>query len=145
MGREGGGGREERVPVGSLRYAAPETVAAAAAAAGARSAAAPPASSFSSPAADAWSLGVILYEVFAGRPLFPAAARDAQVAGALLGLAPLPTEAPGAAAWAAVKDAGARVLLQGLLVREPGARLGVGEVVAALTAEGPPSAVGGAA
>jgi len=122
-----GGGPRATAAVGPLRYAPPEAVAALAAGGP------PPAPTL---AGDAWSLGAVLYEVFAGRPLFPARARDAAVAGALLGLAPLPTEVPPTLgrtlndAWGAVRDPGARALLQGLLVREPHARLTLADVVA---------------
>lgn len=75
-------------------------------------------------AADAWALGALLYEIFAGAPLFGPALPDASVVACLLNRAPLPPDArPGG--WGAVADVRARVLVQGLLQHDARARTSV--------------------
>jgi hypothetical protein len=94
-------------------------------------AAAPVAPLAASPAADAWAVGALLFELWTGRALWGADTPDGGVvAGLLLGGGGSPP--PGfEAGLAAIADARVRTVIQGLLQRDPAARLSVAAALAA--------------
>ncbi|KAK9818214.1 hypothetical protein WJX72_008948 [[Myrmecia] bisecta] len=110
----------------SLRTAPPEVLAAAAQSA---------TELVADSAADMWALGLIIFELFAGEPLFGSTDdliamqhTDEDVVGMLLGLQPLPWESQ-PAFFAAIPHAGMRRLVQSLLRRGPEERPDIKQVL----------------
>jgi len=108
-------------PVLALRYAAPEVVAAVA-----QNGYGTPMPA--SPSSDAWAVGALLFELWTGRALWGAGVADGAVVAGLLAEADPPGFKEG---LAAIGDARARTVIQGLLVRDPAGRLSVAAALAA--------------
>ncbi|KAK9804261.1 hypothetical protein WJX72_003787 [[Myrmecia] bisecta] len=106
----------------SLRYTAPEVLTGAASTSACIKA---------EPSADMWSLGVMAFQMFSGRALFPHASyTDAEVTSMLLGYTKLPFESD-PALWESIPDADARALVAALLQRDPTQRLPITSVLEA--------------